>query len=224
MPLQSGQQIARGERLRITEIFHSIQGESRPAGLPTVFVRLTGCPLRCQYCDTEYAFHGGDVMSIDAILQQVAAYDTQLVCVTGGEPLAQPNCQALLSRLCDAGRDVSLETSGALDIAGVDERVSIVMDLKTPGSGEVERNLWANIARLKADDQIKFVICDRNDYEWSRDRVAEFDLAERFAVLFSPAWQQMEPRDLAAWILADRLKVRFQLQVHKYVWGEEPGH
>ncbi|MDJ0929477.1 MAG: radical SAM protein, partial [Gammaproteobacteria bacterium] len=178
----------------------------------------------CQYCDTEYAFHGGDAMSIDAVLAQVAAYDTPLVCVTGGEPLAQPNCLPLLSRLCDAGYDVSLETSGALDIAGVDERVNIVMDLKTPASGEVERNLWANIDCLKADDQIKFVICDRTDYEWSRDRVAEYDLAERFAVLFSPAWQQIEPRDLAAWILADRLKVRFQLQVHKYVWGEEPGH
>ena len=224
MPVQSGQQIARSERLRITEIFHSIQGESRPAGLPTVFVRLTGCPLRCQYCDTEYAFHGGDVMSIGAVLEQVAAFDTPLVCVTGGEPLAQPNCQALLSRLCDAGHDVSLETSGAIDLAGVDERVNVVMDLKTPASGEVERNLWANLDRLKADDQIKFVICDRADYEWSRDRVAEYDLAERFAVLFSPAWQQIEPRELAAWILADRLKVRFQLQVHKYVWGDEPGH
>jgi 7-carboxy-7-deazaguanine synthase len=216
--------VSRETRLRITEIFYSLQGESRPAGLPTVFVRLTGCPLRCTYCDTAYAFHGGEVTTVAAVLEQVAGFGAGLVCVTGGEPLAQPNCLRLLSALCDAGYDVSLETSGALDLAGVDERVTVVMDLKTPSSGEAARNRWSNLAQLKADDQIKFVIGDRSDYDWAREQLAVHDLAPRFAVLMSPAWGQLEPRMLAEWILADRLPVRLQLQLHKYLWGDEPGH
>lgn len=224
MAASERQTLARNERLRVTEIFHSLQGESRPAGLPTVFVRLTGCPLRCQYCDTAYAFHGGQATSIQQVLDSVAGFGTRLVCVTGGEPLAQPACLGLLQALCDAGFEVSLETSGALDVAAVDERVTIVMDVKTPGSGEADRNLWDNLGRLKCDDQIKFVICNRADYEWSRAKLAEHDLAERFAVLFSPAWGQLEARDLADWMLADRLPVRFQLQLHKLLWGDVPGH
>jgi 7-carboxy-7-deazaguanine synthase len=221
----SGEQsVPRDERLRITEIFYSLQGESRPAGLPTVFVRLTGCPLRCAYCDTAYAFHGGNSARITDVVAEVLGYRVPRVCVTGGEPLAQPNSHRLLQKLCDAGLDVSLETSGALDVADVDERVTIVLDIKTPGSGEVSRNLWQNIARLKADDQIKFVICDRPDYEWARARIAEHDLAARFAVLFSPSWGQLAARDLAEWILADRLEVRCQVQLHKFLWGDVPGH
>jgi 7-carboxy-7-deazaguanine synthase len=211
------------ERLRITEIFHSLQGESRPAGLPTAFVRLTGCPLRCGYCDTEYAFHGGRVMAIDDVLAQVRSFETPYVCVTGGEPLAQTNCPRLLTRLCDETYRVSLETSGALDIAKVDQRVTIVMDLKTPASGESERNRWNNLDALKAEDQVKFVICDRGDYEWARDTVAEHSLAERFSVLFSPAWGRGIDPQLAEWILDDRLGVRLQIQLHKVLWGDEPG-
>ncbi|MGI9344469.1 MAG: 7-carboxy-7-deazaguanine synthase QueE [Gammaproteobacteria bacterium] len=211
--------------LRVTEIFHSLQGESRPAGLPTVFVRLTGCPLRCAWCDTEYAFHGGEKLAIDDIVEQVGRYDTPDICVTGGEPLAQPNCQSLLRELCDRGFFVSLETSGALDVSAVDSRVTIVMDLKPPGSGEQQRNLWQNLDVLKADDQLKFVIADRADYEWSRDVVAEHGLAARFSVLFSPVWGEGAlARDLAEWILADRLGVRFQIQLHKVLWGDAPGH
>jgi 7-carboxy-7-deazaguanine synthase len=225
MSAASGQQPgSREERLRVTEIFYSLQGESRPAGLPTVFVRLTGCPLRCGYCDTAYAFQGGEALGIAAVLETVAGYGVPRVCVTGGEPLAQRACLQLLSRLCDAGHDVSLETSGALDISAVDERVTIVLDIKTPGSGEVSRNLWQNVERLKAEDQVKFVICDRADYEWARGKLAEHDLPGRYAVLFSPSWGQLEPRELADWILADRLDVRCQLQLHKYLWGEAPGH
>lgn len=220
----ASQSVARDQRLRITEIFYSLQGESRPAGLPTVFVRLTGCPLRCGYCDTAYAFHGGEVRSLDQVLESVAAYGVTRVCVTGGEPLAQANCAHLLRVLCDRGYDVSLETSGALDLAGVDERVSIVMDIKTPGSGEMERNLWSNLGSLKDGDQIKFVLCDRQDYEWAREQVAEHDLGGRFAVLFSPSWGQLDARELAEWILDDRLEVRCQLQLHKYLWGDVPGH
>jgi len=212
------------QRLRITEIFHSLQGESRPMGCPTAFVRLTGCPLRCVYCDTEYAFHGGRKMSVADIVAEVAAFDTRHVCVTGGEPLAQPNCHALLRTLCDEAYDVSLETSGALDIAGVDPRVTIVMDLKTPGSGELERNRWDNVEHLKAGDQVKFVIADRADYEWSISRVAELGLTERFSVLFSPVWGDDTARRLAEWILEDRLDVRFQIQLHKVLWGDVPGH
>lgn len=214
----------RDKRLRVTEIFFSIQGESRPAGYPTVFVRLTGCPLRCHYCDTEYAFDGGQRMSLSEIVAEVGKHCSRMVCVTGGEPLAQPGCLALLTELCDQGYDVSLETSGALNVGAVDERVTIVMDIKTPASGEAERNRWANLEHLKPDDQLKFVICDRADYVWSKEIVGEHQLADRFAVLFSPAWGTLEPRELAEWILEDGLPVRFQVQLHKYLWGEEPGH
>jgi len=211
------------ERLRITEIFHSLQGEARTVGFPTVFVRLTGCPLRCRYCDTEYAFYGGQWMTFEAILAEVAQHGARYVTVTGGEPLAQKPCRELLRRLCDAGYQVSLETGGALDIGGIDPRVSVVMDLKTPGSGEQARNLYANIEHLKPEDQVKFVICDRTDYEWSAAQLVEHRLAERCEVLFSPAWGQVEPRQLAEWILADRLPVRLQVQLHKLLWGEERG-
>lgn len=212
------------QRLRITEIFHSIQGEADSVGWPTVFVRLTGCPLRCGYCDTAYAFHGGNWQSFDGILKEVAAYQPRFVTVTGGEPLAQKNCRELLSRLCDAGYRVSLETSGALPIADVDARVVRVMDLKTPGSGECERNLSENIPVLRPQDQVKFVICDRGDYEWSRGMLADHRLAERCQVLFSPSYGQLDARQLAEWILVDRLPVRLQVQLHKYLWGNIPGH
>jgi 7-carboxy-7-deazaguanine synthase len=210
--------------LRITEIFHSIQGESRPVGYPTAFVRLTGCPLRCGYCDTAYAFQGGQRISLADVLARVADFQVRYVCVTGGEPLAQPACLDLLVALCDAGYQVSLETSGALDIAAVDRRVAVVLDLKTPASGECERNLWTNLPHLKREDQIKFVICNRPDYEWARDQLRQQDLAARCEVLFSPAWEQQPARDLADWILEDRLPVRFQVQLHKYLWGDVPGH
>jgi 7-carboxy-7-deazaguanine synthase len=211
-------------RLRITEIFHSLQGESRTVGLPTVFVRLTGCPLRCGYCDTEYAFKGGEWLEIDAILAQVAEYGARYVTVTGGEPLAQQDCLELLTRLCDAGYEVSLETSGALDVSGVDPRVVKVMDLKTPASGEADKNLYANLDQLTPRDQLKFVICDRADYEWAKAQIAAHDLAGRCELLFSPSHRQLNPTELAEWILADRLPVRFQLQLHKYLWNDEPGH
>jgi 7-carboxy-7-deazaguanine synthase len=212
-------------RLRVTEIFHSLQGESRPVGCPTVFVRLTGCPLRCEYCDTAYAFHGGIRLTQDEILQQVAEYGAQHVCVTGGEPLAQRQCPGLLTRLCDEGYDVLLETSGALPIEGIDSRVCIVLDLKTPASGEESKNLWENLAHLKADDQIKFVICDRADYDWACAQVTEHSLTDKCPVLFSPVWgNEGFARNVAEWILADRLKVRFQMQLHKILWGDRPGH
>lgn len=216
--------LAPGERLRITEIFYSIQGESRPTGFPTVFVRLTGCPLRCGYCDTAYAFHGGHWCSLDDIVQSVAEFGARYVCVTGGEPLAQPNCLVLLKRLCASGYEVSLETSGALVIDDVDPAVNVVMDIKTPGSGEAGRNCQGNIERLKPNDQVKFVICDRADYEWSVGYCTEHALTERCTVLFSPSQGQLEPRLLAEWILEDRLQVRFQVQLHKYLWGDSPGH
>ncbi len=211
------------ERLRITEIFLSLQGESSTVGLPTVFVRLTGCPLRCQYCDTAYAFRGGEFMDIDNILASVAAYQVTHVTVTGGEPLAQPGCLGLLERLCDAGHRVSLETSGALDICRVDSRVSRVVDLKTPGSGEVGKNRWENLDCLSPIDQVKFVICDRTDYEWARQVLNERDLAARCELLFSPSFGQQNATRLAEWILEDRLPVRFQVQLHKILWGDEPG-
>ena len=211
------------DRLRITEIFLSLQGEARDAGWPTVFVRLTGCPLRCQYCDTSYAFHGGQWREIDAIVGEVVAYGVRHVCVTGGEPLAQKRCLALLSRLCDAGLSVSLETSGAIDVADVDVRVSRVVDIKTPGSGEVARNRWENLPLLTPRDQVKLVICSRADYEWARDVVAGHGLHRRCDVLFSPSHAQVSPRELADWIVQDRLPVRFQMQLHKQLWGEEPG-
>lgn len=210
-------------RLRISELFLSLQGEARDAGWPTVFVRLTGCPLRCQYCDTVYAFHGGQWRDIDAIVEDVAAHGVRHVCVTGGEPLAQKRCITLLERLCDAGYVVSLETSGAIDISNVDTRVSRVLDIKTPGSGEVERNLWSNLDQLTAHDQVKFVICSREDFEWSRDIVRTHALDARCDVLFSPSHAQVRPRELADWIVADKLPVRFQMQLHKQLWGDEPG-
>ncbi|MGB9428771.1 MAG: 7-carboxy-7-deazaguanine synthase QueE [Gammaproteobacteria bacterium] len=212
------------ERLRVTEIFHSIQGEANSVGWPTVFVRLTGCPLRCQYCDTAYAFHGGEWMSIADVMRRVAEYRPGYVTVTGGEPLAQKNCGTLLARLCDAGYRVSLETSGALPIDGLDSRVVRVMDLKTPGSGECERNRYENIAQLRPSDQVKFVICNRADYEWSCDLVQQHNLVERCQVLFSPSHAQLKAVELADWILADRLPVRLQVQLHKYLWGDTPGH
>ena len=211
------------DRLRITEIFLSLQGEARDAGWPTVFVRLTGCPLRCRYCDTAYAFHGGEWHDIDAILAEVAGHGVRHVCVTGGEPLAQKRCIGLLRRLCDAGYAVSLETSGALDIGEVDPRVSRVLDIKTPGSGEDARNLWSNIALLTAHDQVKFVICSREDYEWARGVVVEHAIHARCDVLFSPSKSELAARELADWIVADRLPVRFQMQLHKILWNDEPG-
>ena len=211
-------------RLRITEIFRSLQGESNTVGLPTVFVRLTGCPLRCQYCDTAYAFDGGESHEIDDILAIVAGYSADYVCVTGGEPLAQRGCLELLARLADAGHTVSLETSGAMDITEVDSRVVVVLDLKTPGSGEVSRNRYENIDKLKAIDQVKFVICDRQDYEWSKFKVNEYGLSDKVAdVLFSASHDQLESRQLAEWILMDRLPVRLQIQLHKFLWGDKPG-
>ena len=210
--------------LRITEIFNSLQGESKSTGRPTVFVRLTGCPLRCGYCDTAYAFSGGEQKTIDEVLKEVATFNPRYITVTGGEPLAQPNCIVLLTQLCDLGYRVSLETSGALDISQVDDRVSIVMDLKTPGSHEVSRNMYSNISLLKAKDQIKFVICDREDYNWSMFKLQEYQLDERVdEVLFSPSVDEQSPTDLADWIVKDNLPVRFQYQLHKMLWGDKPG-
>ena len=209
--------------LKITEIFYSLQGEARDAGRPTVFVRLTGCPLRCVYCDSEYAFYGGEWKKIDDILEQVASYRTPYVCVTGGEPLAQKRCQDLLNRLVEAGYRVSLETSGAMDVSQVDERVSRVLDIKTPDSGEAGRNLWANLDTLTAHDQVKFVLCSRADYEWALQAVRSRGLDEKLDVLFSPVWGQVKPTELAEWVLSDHLNVRVQLQLHKLLWGDMPG-
>lgn len=211
------------QTLRITEIFHSLQGETRTVGLPTVFVRLTGCPLRCQYCDTAYAFSGGEIMALEQILAQVASYRPRYVCVTGGEPLAQKRCLVLLQKLCDAGMDVSLETSGALDVSAVDPRVSRVVDIKTPGSAEVARNRWENLPLLTTRDQIKFVICSREDYDWAKALLAEHDLVKRCTVFFSPSKGEITARQLADWIVEDRLPVRFQMQLHKILWNDEPG-
>jgi len=210
--------------LRITEIFYSLQGESNTTGYPTVFIRLTGCPLRCQYCDTAYAFTGGVIYDLDQVLKEVESYSASYVTVTGGEPLAQNSCLPLLTALCDKGYVVSLETSGAIDVQAVDPRVIKVMDLKTPGSGELSKNLEPNIEALSSKDQVKFVICDRIDYEWAREKVQEFRLQEKVAdVLFSPSNEQISATELAEWILADCLKVRFQIQLHKHLWGNKPG-
>jgi 7-carboxy-7-deazaguanine synthase len=217
------EQAVKSERLRINEIFHSLQGEADCVGYPTVFVRLTGCPLRCQYCDTEYAFHSGEWFDLDAILLKVRDLNAKYVCVTGGEPLAQPNCLKLLERLCDAGFAVSLETSGALDVAAVDPRVSRVIDVKTPASNEAARNRIENFAQLSQRDQVKFVICSRADYDWSKAFLLEHALTQRCRVLFSPSYNQLAPTLLADWILADRLPVRFQMQLHKVLWGDVPG-
>lgn len=210
-------------RLKLTEIFLSIQGEADAVGWPTVFVRLTGCPLRCGYCDTQYAFHGGEWFGIDQICDRVSEYGVRHVCVTGGEPLAQKACPDLLRALCDRGHQVSLETSGAMDIAAVDARVVRVVDVKTPASGEEQRNRYENIALLRPDEQIKLVICNRADFEWSRDLVRERALNRVCTVLFSPSYGQVEPRELAQWILEERLPVRMQIQLHKYLWGDVPG-
>ncbi|MBA3981903.1 MAG: 7-carboxy-7-deazaguanine synthase QueE [Alcanivorax sp.] len=210
--------------LRITEIFHSLQGEARTVGRPTVFVRLTGCPQRCVWCDTEYAFQGGERRSLEEVLDTVAGFGARYVTVTGGEPLAQPNCLPLLTALCDAGYEVSLETGGAMDIAGVDPRVVVVMDLKAPASGERHNNRLANIPLLKPMDQVKFVLANRSDYDWARMQVDQYDLAARVQdVLFSPVWGQLDPADLAGWILEDRLPVRFQMQLHKLLWKDARG-
>lgn len=215
--------MASSEMLKISEIFYSLQGESLTSGIPTLFIRLTGCPLRCRYCDTEYAFSGGEWLTIDDILKRTADSKSTYVTVTGGEPLAQNRCLDLLHSLCDVGYRVSLETGGAHDIAEVDPRTTIVMDIKTPGSGEVRRNRYANIARLRTKDQVKFVICDRKDYDWAKSCLQEHELNRRCNVLFSPAWQTQDAGKLAEWILKDRLSVRMQLQLHKILWGEERG-
>ena len=214
---------AAGESLRITEIFYSLQGETSRVGLPTVFVRLTGCPLRCGYCDTAYAFTGGKSMTLQAIVEEVQRYSTRYVTVTGGEPLAQKNCLPLLRILCDLGYHLSLETSGALDVSGVDKRVMKIVDIKTPASGEVEKNLWSNLDLLSAHDEIKFVLCDEADYIWAKKVLLEKNLAAKCAVLFSPAQGQLQPAELAGWILRDSLPVRLQVQLHKLLWGNVPG-
>lgn len=223
MTAVSKSDLAADQRLKISEIFYSLQGEAASSGKPTVFVRLTGCPLRCRYCDTEYAFYGGNWMSFDAIVAAVKQHGVSRVCVTGGEPLAQKNCIGLLRLLCDAGFEVSLETGGAHDIADIDRRVARVVDIKTPGSGEQYRNLESNIAHLREGDCVKFVICDRGDYEWAKRKLVAEHLDRRCEVLFSPSFGQQDARTLAEWILEDRLPVRMQLQLHKQLWGEEKG-
>lgn len=209
--------------LKIYEIFHSLQGESSRIGLPTVFVRLTGCPMRCGYCDTDYAFSGGSNMTLGQIMEKVASYGARYVTVTGGEPLAQKKCLDLLTMLCDAGYEVSLETGGAIETSGVDPRVAIILDVKTPGSGEMENNRWDNLQRLKPEDEVKFVLCDRADYDWAKQVLAESGIANQCSVLFSPVYNQVNPTDLAEWILQDKLPVRMQVQLHKILWGEKPG-
>ncbi len=210
-------------RLKITEIFYSLQGEARNVGLPTIFVRLTGCPLRCDYCDTAYAFTGGEWMDIDEIIDEIKQYKTLHITVTGGEPLAQKQCIGLLERLCDLGYEVSLETSGAMLVDQVDARVTKILDVKTPASKEDSKNRTENFALLQADDQIKFVICDENDYAWSKQFIQQHQLEDKCEILFSPSHEQLDAATLAAWILRDQLKVRFQLQLHKYLWGDQPG-
>ncbi len=210
-------------KLRVHEIFHSLQGESSRAGLPTVFVRLTGCPMRCVYCDTAYAFTGGENMELDEVMAQVSRHGTRYVTVTGGEPLAQKECLVLLKKLCDAGYEVSLETGGAIDTSAVDDRVAVILDVKTPGSGEVGKNLWDNLQHLKPKDEVKFVLCNRSDYDWAKQVLAERAIGSKCSVLFSPVYNQVNPTELAEWILHDRLPVRMQVQLHKILWGETPG-
>ena len=210
-------------KLKIYEIFHSLQGESSRVGLPTAFVRLTGCPMRCVYCDTAYAFTGGSNIEISDILAKVAEYGTKYVTVTGGEPLAQKDCHGLLKDLCDAGYSVSLETGGAIDTSLVDARVSVILDVKTPGSGEVKNNVWGNLAHLKKSDEVKFVLCSREDYEWAKEILASYKIADKCPVLFSPVYSQVNPTELAEWVLADKLPVRMQVQLHKILWGVRPG-
>ncbi len=211
-------------RLKVTEVFRSLQGEALQVGLPTTFIRLTGCPLRCQYCDSAYAFHGGQWREIDDLLADPLVRQSRHICVTGGEPLAQKACIALLEALCDAGHDVSLETSGAIDIASVDPRVCRVVDIKTPDSGEVRRNLWDNLERLTARDQVKVVICSRADFDWAVTIIKQYGLLDRCSVLVSPSFGQVDPAELAQWVLDSGLSLRFQLQLHKLLWGDEPGH
>ncbi|MDO9205776.1 7-carboxy-7-deazaguanine synthase QueE [Methylotenera sp.] len=210
-------------KLKIHEIFYSIQGESSRIGLPTVFIRLTGCPMRCVYCDTAYAFSGGSNMEITDILAKVVTYGTKYVTVTGGEPLAQKDCHILLKDLCDKGYSVSLETGGAIDISLVDKRVSVILDVKTPGSGEVKNNLWGNLAHLKKSDEVKFVLCSRADYDWAKEILVSHQITDKCPVLFSPVYSQVSPTELAEWVLADKLPVRMQVQLHKILWGEKPG-
>jgi 7-carboxy-7-deazaguanine synthase len=223
-PVRAAEAVSGASTLRITEVFLSLQGETSRVGLPTVFVRLTGCPLRCVYCDTAYAFSGGEVRSLQAVLDEVGGFGVRHVTVTGGEPLAQPGCLALLSALCDAGHDVSLETSGALDISGIDARVARIVDVKAPGSGEAGRNRWQDLRLLGARDEVKFVLCDRADYEWARLQLdLHPELRNAGGILFSPVHARLDARALADWIVEDRLRVRLQLQLHKLLWGDEPG-
>lgn len=222
-PISRVTQSREAETLRVSEIFFSLQGETSRSGLPTVFVRLTGCPLRCAYCDTDYAFYGGKRQSIADILAEVASYGASYVTVTGGEPLAQKECPLLLILLCDAGYSVSLETSGALDISGVDDRVSRILDIKTPGSGEAAKNYWPNLQHLTSHDEVKFVLCDEADYQWALEVMHERQLNLICPVLFSPVYDQLDPAMLAAWVLRDRIMVRVQIQLHKLLWGEGAG-
>ena len=224
MSISNSKSKPQSNRLRITEIFYSLQGESTTSGLPTVFVRLTGCPLRCQYCDTEYAFQGGEWWSFDEIIEKILSFGASYVCVTGGEPLAQKGCKALLALLCDEGLNVSLETSGALSIDDIDSRVSRVMDLKTPGSAEESKNLLSNIELLTPHDQLKFVLCSREDYDWAKMMLEKYKLIGRLEILFSVSFGQLKAEDLAEWMLEDKLNVRFQMQLHKILWNDEPGH
>ena len=213
----------KNKSLRITEIFSSIQGETSKIGLPTIFIRLTGCPLRCQYCDTSYAFYGGEIMFFEDIIHQVKQFNYKDVCVTGGEPLAQPNSKQLLKDLVDLDFQVSLETGGSINIEGIDERVKIIMDIKTPDSGELTKNRWKNIELLKKSDELKFVICSIEDYQWSKEIIEEYKINEICPILFSPCSESMDPRDLAEWILTDQLSIRFQMQIHKILWDNQPG-